>query len=363
MTVASLVAAARPNFMKLAPLLVALDKTQIESIVVHTGQHYDRRMSDTFFEDLGIRQPDINLGIGSGSHAEQTAGVMVAFERHLLEAQPDIVVVFGDVNSTVACALTAAKLGIPVAHVEAGLRSGDWRMPEEINRVLTDRLSQWLFTPSQDGDENLANEGIPADRVHLVGNIMIDTLLRFVPLARERFEKLSNGYGIEEKRYGVVTLHRPSNVDDPTHLRVLLDSLTTIAEDIPLLWPIHPRTRASMDRSDLPVPKNIIPTEPLGYLDFLSLVDGSAITLTDSGGLQEETSMLGVPCVTIRENTERPITCTLGTNRLVGVESDAIISAARDALATDWMPATIPLWDGLTGQRIAAILEDSLTTA
>ncbi|HSG80578.1 MAG TPA: UDP-N-acetylglucosamine 2-epimerase (non-hydrolyzing) [Acidimicrobiia bacterium] len=360
MPIASLVAAARPNFMKLAPLLRALDDTTIESVVVHTGQHYDEPMSGAFFDDLGIRPPDLDLGIGSGTHAEQTAGVMVAFEQHLVERRPDVVVVFGDVNSTLACALAAAKLDIPVAHVEAGLRSGDWTMPEEINRVLTDRLSTWLFTPSADADENLLAEGIPAERTHLVGNIMIDTLLRFLPTARDRFGGIGARHGLVPGAYGVLTLHRPSNVDDPQTLQALLTALGNLATDVPLLWPMHPRTRASVLDRGISIPPGILTIDPLGYLDFVAVVDRSRIVLTDSGGLQEETSVLGVPCVTIRDNTERPVTCELGTNRLAGTDGASVVAAAREALARSWEPAEIPLWDGRTGERIAELLDTAL---
>jgi UDP-N-acetylglucosamine 2-epimerase (non-hydrolysing) len=334
--------------MKLAPLLRALDGTSIESVVVHTGQ---------------IRPPDLDLGIGSGTHAEQTAGVMVAYEQHLVERRPDVVVVFGDVNSTLACALAAAKLDIPVAHVEAGLRSRDWTMPEEINRVLTDRLATWLFTPSADADENLLAEGIPADRIHLVGNVMIDTLHRFLPRARDRFDAIGRKHGLTPHEYGVLTLHRPSNVDDPSKLQALLDALGSIASDLRLVWPMHPRTKASVLERGVSIPTGILTIDPLGYLDFVALVDRSRIALTDSGGLQEETSILGVPCVTIRDTTERPITCELGTNRLAGTEGGAVVAAAREALGRVWEPAEIPLWDGRAGERIAATLVDALHSA
>ena len=305
--------------MKVGPVMKALaGHAQVE--LVHTGQHYDDRMSSNFFRDLAIPQPDINLGVGSGSHAEQTAGVLIAYEEHLMRRRPDAVVVVGDVNSTLAAALAAAKLGIPVAHIEAGLRSRDWSMPEEINRVLTDRLSQWLFTPSADADENLLAEGIDPSRIHLVGNVMIDSLLSVLPTARSSFPDLSVKYGLSSKGYAVLTLHRPSNVDAEPNLRAILEGVSKIGENLPVLFPVHPRTRAQLEALDIRLGDGIRLLEPLGYVDFLALLDQAALVLTDSGGVQEETSVLGVPCLTLRPNTERPITCEMGTNQVVGID-------------------------------------------
>ena len=311
----AVVAAARPNFMKVGPIVPALQHRGAEVELVHTGQHYDERMSGGFFRDLGIPEPDVNLDIGSGSHAEQTAGVMVAFEAYLQKREIDAVVVVGDVNSTIACAIAAVKLGIPVAHVEAGLRSRDWNMPEEINRVLTDRISRWLFTTSADADANLESEGVPGEWVHLVGNVMIDTLLANIDRARERAVGTRADLGLDG-RYGVMTLHRPSNVDEAASLQALLGALGEIASDVPLVFPTHPRTANHLKDFGIDLPAGIRLIDPLGFLDFVGLVDGASIVLTDSGGVQEETSVLGVPCLTLRENTERPVTCELGTMSL-----------------------------------------------
>lgn len=341
--------------MKVGPVLRALEG-QADVELVHTGQHYDRAMSEQFFADLGLPEPDVNLGVGSGSHAEQTAGVMVAFERHLERSRPDAVVVVGDVNSTVACAVTAVKLHVPVAHVEAGLRSGDWHMPEEVNRVLTDRISRWLFTPSEDADRNLLAEGIDEGWVHRVGNVMIDTLLANLPRASERAESVRRRIGLADEPYGLVTLHRPSNVDELTELKLLLDSLDEIGSDVPLVFPVHPRTRERLDEGGTTLPGSIRFVEPMGYLDFVSLMQQASLVLTDSGGIQEETSVLGVPCVTVRDSTERPITCTMGTNTLAGTDPHRVRAAAKQALSRAWQPADIPLWDGKSGQRIAEIL-------
>jgi UDP-N-acetylglucosamine 2-epimerase (non-hydrolysing) len=297
----------------------------------------------------------VNLGVGSGSHAEQTAAVLVAIERDLLANRPDAVVVAGDVNSTLACALAAVKLHVPVAHVEAGLRSSDWGMPEEINRIMTDRVSQWLFTTSADADVNLASEGVDPGRVHLVGNTMIDTLLTHLPTARAIGAERRAALGLPE-RYGVVTLHRPSNVDDPVRLAGILDALGQVAERLALLLPVHPRTAAALTQHGLVVPAGIATCEALPYLAFVGLVAGSALVVTDSGGVQEETSVLGVPCLTLRSSTERPVTCTHGTNRLIGVDPAAIPPAVDAALASPTTPAKVPLWDGRTGTRIAQVL-------
>ncbi|MHC4956755.1 MAG: non-hydrolyzing UDP-N-acetylglucosamine 2-epimerase [Planctomycetota bacterium] len=349
--------------MKMAPLVRELDRRGIGQKLVHTGQHYDDNMSKVFFEDLRMPEPDIYLGIGSGSHAEQTARVMVEFEKVCEAEQPGLVVVVGDVNSTLACSIVAAKLWIPVAHVEAGLRSFDNRMPEEINRLVTDRLSEILLTPSPDGDANLAAEGVPPERIHRVGNIMIDSL--FANVERAAASKVLDGLGLDEKGYAVLTLHRPSNVDDPATLMGIMGALHEIAERLPVVFSCHPRTaerlrnlddyRALSGRGDLRV------LEPLGYLDFVRLFSASRLVLTDSGGLQEETTALAIPCVTIRENTERPITIDEGTNTLVGSDPEKILAAAAAALdAGDAAgESRVPdLWDGKTAERIVDVFQD-----
>jgi UDP-N-acetylglucosamine 2-epimerase (non-hydrolysing) len=346
--------------MKLAPLARALaGRTDARHVILHTGQHYDVEMSRAFFDDLGIPAPDHNLGVGSSSHAQQTATIMQRLEPVLLETRPDVVLVYGDVNSTVAAALVAAKLGIRVGHVEAGLRSRDWSMPEEINRVVTDRLADLLFTPSRDGDENLRAEGVPADRIHFVGNIMIDSLVHALPAARER--GALERHGVRSAEYVVVTLHRPANVDDPGCLRELLDALTTLSRDLTVLFPVHPRTRDRIDGLGFTVvdPAKLRLMDPIGYLDMLGLVQGAALVVTDSGGLQEETSYLGVPCLTVRPNTERPVTCTQGTNRLVEPSRAGLETAARAALAvTRRKKVEIERWDGKTAERVVGVLLD-----
>ncbi|MDQ4071053.1 MAG: UDP-N-acetylglucosamine 2-epimerase (non-hydrolyzing) [Actinomycetota bacterium] len=353
----TVVAAARPNFMKVGPVLRALEG-RAETTLVHTGQHYDDHMSQVFFDELGIPRPDVNLGVGSGTHAQQTAAVMVEFEKHLLGTATDAVVVVGDVNSTLAASLVAAKLGIPVAHVEAGLRSRDWTMPEEVNRVLTDRLSRWLFTPSEDADANLLAEGVEPCRIHRVGNVMIDTLLANLERAKARGPALRRRLGGLET-FAVLTLHRPSNVDDAGSLTTLLATVAGAAPDLPIVFPVHPRTAARLDgRSELP--SNLRPLEPLSYLDFIGLVAEAEVVVTDSGGIQEESSVLGVPCLTIRDNTERPITCALGTNRLIGTDPSAIGPAVEAARRTPRRPAHIPLWDGRAGERVADVLVEDL---
>ena len=349
------VVGARPNFMKLAPLARELaQRPGVQHVIVHTGQHYDEGMSESFIRTLRIPTPDFNLAAGSGSHAQQTATIMQRFEPVCLEMRPDLVLVYGDVNSTLAAALVAAKLGIKVGHVEAGLRSGDWSMPEEINRVVTDRLADLLFTPSRDAGENLRREGVPLERIHFVGNIMIDSLVALLPEARRR---QTNG-GRQPGPYAVVTLHRPANVDDPATLATVMDALVDLAADRRILFPVHPRTRARLDQMGWRArPSGLELCEPVPYVDMLSLVLGSDLVITDSGGLQEETSFLGVPCVTVRPNTERPITCTEGTNRLVSAQRDAICEGARAAIAArPAAPRTLERWDGNTAQRIAAII-------
>jgi UDP-N-acetylglucosamine 2-epimerase (non-hydrolysing) len=350
------VVGARPNFVKMAPVVAALDRRKtFRQILVHTGQHYDSRLSDDVLADLDFPACDRLLGVGSGAHGEQTAAVLAAFEQVLVEEQPIAVVVAGDVNSTLACALAASKLGISVAHLEAGLRSGDWSMPEEINRVLTDRLSDVLFTHSPESAANLESEGIDPGRVYYVGNTMIDSLRRCERRANERAVWAT--FGVEARKYVLVTLHRPSNVDDPPRLTLIVEALLELARECPVIFPIHPRTRArlagtgSLDRLEFAGVRCI---EPQGYLDFLSLESGAGAILTDSGGVQEEASALGVACYTFRPNTERPVTLTYGTNVLLG-DDPAEIPGIRPV---PWQPtpSAIPLWDGHAGERVADAL-------
>jgi UDP-N-acetylglucosamine 2-epimerase (non-hydrolysing) len=348
------VAGARPNFMKVAPILWAM-RGRFEAFLVHTGQHYDRRMSDAFFEELDLPTPDVNLGIGSGSHAEQTARVMLAFEPWLRATRCDAVVVVGDVNSTLACSLVAAKLGIPVAHVEAGLRSFDRTMPEETNRVLTDALSTWLLTPSPDADENLRREGIEPERIVRVGNVMVDTLLAHLDRAME--SNVLQRLGVFGD-YGLVTLHRPALVDKPDRLRPVLEALSRIAKRLPLLFPAHPRVRPALEAAGIASSSGIRIVEPEGYIGFLKLQAAARLVLTDSGGVQEETTVLGVPCLTLRENTERPITLLEGTNRLVGLDPGRIVSQAEQALTALRDPRRPPLWDGHAAERIVQALTE-----
>jgi len=355
-----LVAGARPNFMKVAPLLREFRRRpdRFRARLVHTGQHYDEAMSDVFFAELGIRRPEIHLGVGSGSHAAQTARIMEGFEKVLRRERPDWVVVVGDVNSTVACALVAAKMSPPikVAHVEAGLRSGDRRMPEEINRIVTDALSDLLFTTSADADRHLAAEGVDRRRIHRVGNVMIDTLKRFVD--RSDGSDVLRRLKVDPP-FALLTLHRPSNVDDRATFRRILDGLERIGTQLPILFPAHPRTakmmRAFGARAGAVTGLRVV--EPLGYLDFLHLQKRAALVLTDSGGIQEEASILGVPCLTLRENTERPVTVSHGTNRLVGSDPGLIERAALRALRVGGRRRrrAIPLWDGRAAERIAAV--------
>jgi len=354
-----LIAAARPNFMKIAPLYHALAAASwCAPRIVHTGQHYDANMSDAFFVDLGLPKPHVHLGVGSGGHGEQTGRVMIEYEKVCLAARPDWIVVVGDVNSTLASALVGAKLLIPVAHLEAGLRSGDRRMPEEINRLATDAICDLLWTPSADGDEHLAREGVPAVRVERVGNIMIDSYELLAP--KIRAAGMAAKLGLARGNYGVVTLHRPSNVDDGAGLRAIVAGLVAIAAELPLVFPVHPRTRRRLEDFGLMRALETTPavtlTDPLSYIEFMSLVVDSRFALTDSGGVQEETSYLGIPCLTLRENTERPVTVTLGTNRLVKV--GALREEVGRVLAGPLRsPSAIPLWDGRTAERVLASLK------
>ena len=353
------VVGARPNFMKAAPVMAALAQHKdVKQTLVHTGQHYDHNMSSVFFEELGLPKPDINLEVGSGSHATQTAEIMKRFEPIVLENRPDWLVVYGDVNSTVATALVATKLGIKVAHVEAGLRSFDRRMPEEINRLVTDRLADLLLTPSSDGDEHLLAEGVPVEKIKLVGNVMIDTLVRLLPQAEARWPQLSKQFNLSAKGYGLLTLHRPSNVDDPVILEQLLLTLGEINQELPLLFPAHPRTHKRISDFGLDHLKGSIQfIDPVGYLDFVALQKYAKVILTDSGGIQEESTYLGVPCLTARENTERPITMTVGTNQLVGQDMALIKEKVAEVLAGTAKTGRNPdLWDGRAGERIAQLL-------
>jgi UDP-N-acetylglucosamine 2-epimerase (non-hydrolysing) len=337
--------------MKAAPVLHALGRrSPIKQTLVHTGQHYDVNMSDVFFSQLDMPSPDVNLGVGSGSHAQQTAEIISRFERVVLERKPDVVLVYGDVNSTVAAALVSAKLGILIGHVEAGLRSFDWTMPEEINRVVTDRLADLLFTPSEDGDLNLAHEGVPGRKIFRVGNVMIDSLVRLLPAA---MRCPRNGF---PERYALVTLHRPSNVDDSKTLRNILKSLLEINEDLSVVFPVHPRTRQRIEEFGLNAEKLHL-SGPLPYVEFLAMQQRAAVVITDSGGIQEETTYLGVPCLTLRDNTERPVTVTLGTNVIVGQERGKLSSELSKIVAGKAKKGTIPpLWDGHAAERIADVL-------
>jgi UDP-N-acetylglucosamine 2-epimerase (non-hydrolysing) len=357
----ALVAGARPNFMKIAPIMRALEPYAgvLEGLLVHTGQHYDPEMSDVFFADLGIRRPDRFLNCGGGSHAQQTARIMMAFEEAALEMRPDWVMVVGDVNSTAACSLVAKKLKMRVAHVEAGLRSGDHDMPEEINRMVTDAISDLFFVTEPAGERNLLREGHAPEKIHYVGHVMIDNLL----YQAERLATLGGGdlpsahLKTRYARYGVVTLHRPSNVDEPQALRELMSALGDISASLPLIFPVHPRTRQRIDSLGIAVPDSIVLLPPLGYMDFLNLWKDAAIVITDSGGLQEETTGLGVPCATVRENTERPVTIDEGTNVLVGRDFAQLRSVVREVLAGKSKQGRRPrFWDGKAAERICAIL-------
>ena len=354
---------ARPNFMKMAPIVDAMKlyPDGIRQTLVHTGQHYDEKMSKSFFVDLGIPEPDLNLEVGAGSHAQQTAGVMVAFEKVCIESKPDLVIVVGDVNSTMACTITAKKLGIKVAHVEAGLRSRDMAMPEEINRLCTDVISDYLFTTDLGANANLKAEGVDEKKIHFVGNVMIDTLLKH----RDKASALSfTQWNLTKGDYATVTLHRPSNVDDKKTLQGILEALHEIAQQIKVVFPMHPRTRKMVNEfglghlltDDLSKP-GIYTIEPLGYLEFLRLNMDAKMVLTDSGGLQEETTVLGIPCITLRHNTERPITSDVGTNVIVGNDKQKILAAANSVLNGTAKKGRVPdKWDGKAAQRIVDVL-------
>jgi UDP-N-acetylglucosamine 2-epimerase (non-hydrolysing) len=353
-----LVAGARPNFMKIAPLWRAFKNLggRFIPILLHTGQHYDDSMSGAFFRDLGLPKPAIDLGVGSDSHAGQTAKVMVGFEREVERMKPHVVLVVGDVNSTLACALVCSKTGVPLGHVEAGLRSYDRSMPEEVNRVVTDVLATWLFTPSPDADRNLLAEGIPKSRIFRVGNIMIDSLVA----ARKRAasSRIGGRLGLRGKRFALLTLHRPSNVDGLETLKKIWRAIEVLSKEVSVVFPLHPRTRNNVKRFGLKNGPGVLLTEPLGYLDFLHLEERAAVVLTDSGGVQEETTYFGVPCLTLRENTERPITVEQGTNEVVGTNPVRILMMARKALKGEWKKGRRPWgWDGRVGVRVVEALK------
>ncbi len=358
------VVGARPNFMKIAPLMHAYRsyKGLLHPLLVHTGQHYDNNMSDNFFKELDVPKPDINLGVGSGSHAEQTAWIMLRFERVLIDETPDLVLVVGDVNSTMSCTITAAKLGIKTAHVEAGLRSFDMTMPEEINRILTDRISDFLFVTEESGVKNLIAEGIEEEKIHLVGNVMIDTLLKQLEILEAGQYKPDNrisDFLEQNDPYAVLTLHRPSNVDCQRTFEGIWKALSEISTEIPILFPVHPRTRSKIEEYRLPS-NGIRYLDPVGYMDMLCAVKDAALVMTDSGGLQEETTVLGVPCVTIRENTERPSTIEIGTNYLTGSDPEKILEVVLGILSGETKKGRVPpLWDGRTSERIVEVLISS----
>jgi UDP-N-acetylglucosamine 2-epimerase (non-hydrolysing) len=357
------VVGARPNFMKIAPIHKAFlkYKDRVTHLICHTGQHYDEKMSKVFFEDLELPKPDFYLGIGSGSHAEQTGKIMMEFEKILLDEKPDLVLVVGDVNSTIACTLTASKLHIKTVHVEAGLRSGDRKMPEEVNRLLTDAISDYLFVTEKSGMENLKKEGVSDDKVFFTGNVMIDSLTHYLEKAAD--SKILNEMDLTPGKYVLVTLHRPSNVDDESQLRRLFKMLAKISEGRKVIFPIHPRTRKNLDNFNITDHLNgsIILTEPIGYIDFLSLTKNAELILTDSGGIQEESTFLGVQCITLRTSTERPITVEIGTNQLLGTDLDKAEEAAMKVLAGEIKSGKVPeLWDGKAAERITKILVEEL---
>jgi UDP-N-acetylglucosamine 2-epimerase (non-hydrolysing) len=347
---------ARPNFMKVAPVMDALrGEPRVRQVLVNTGQHYDESMAGGFLKELRLPAPDRDLGVGSATHAVQTARVMMAFEEICLADRPDLVVVVGDVNSTMAASLVAAKLVIPIAHVEAGLRSFDRSMPEEVNRMVTDRLADILLTPSRDADANLIAEGTPAEKIHFVGNVMIDTLRRHLPLAT--LDRVRDRIAVERGAYAVLTLHRPSNVDDRDTFTSILRAVRHVASRMPVVFPVHPRTRNRVRELGLEAQLDgVITTDPLGYIDFLALTSHARLILTDSGGLQEESTALGIPCLTLRENTERPVTVTHGTNQVVGTRTDAIVAGVDRALEGAFEKRLPELWDGRAADRIASVI-------
>jgi UDP-N-acetylglucosamine 2-epimerase (non-hydrolysing) len=362
------VVGARPNFMKIAPLMAEYRRQGgIEPVLVHTGQHYDEQMSDLFFRQLEIPVPDVNLGVGSASHAVQTAEIMKAFEPVCLQYKPDAVLVVGDVNSTIACGLTAVKLGIKLIHVEAGLRSGDRSMPEEVNRILTDAISDLLFCTEQSGVDNLLASGVEKEKIHLVGHVMIDTLVKNIEKARQSsniLEELKLRFGLGMDSFAVLTLHRPANVDDTAVFKRIVAALEVISGDMPVVFPVHPRTRKNIAGTvigeRLEKNKNICMVEPLGYFDFLKLMSSAVIVLTDSGGIQEETTVLKIPCITLRDNTERPVTAEIGSNQVAGTKTEAILAAYRNVMDGKWRePKIPPLWDGRAAERIVAVLKKS----
>lgn len=352
------VVGARPNFMKIAPLSKLLEgHSSIQFLLLHTGQHYDEKMSDLFFRELGIKQPDIYLGVGSNTHAKQVADIMVKFEDICVKESPDAILVVGDVNSTMACSIVAAKMGIKIIHLEAGLRSFDRTMPEEINRLVTDVLADILLTPSPDADANLLREGVSPDKIYRVGNIMIDTLFQFLPVASVKSNILQT-LELIKQGYILVTLHRPSNVDDLVNLKAILELLNEKAKEIPIVFPVHPRTMKKIKEYNLnSLISNIITTEPLGYFDFQVLMSNSKLVITDSGGVQEETTALSIPCITLRENTERPITSDVGTNVVTGLNLNRVKALIEDANNKNWKKSSVPeLWDGQTAQRVVEVL-------
>lgn len=360
------VVGARPNFMKMAPVVKALwqEPGAFEHLLVHTGQHYDEHLNDSIFRDLGLRSPDVHLGSGSGSHAEQTSRIMLAFEKLVAEKKPRMVVVAGDVNSTLACSVVAAKANVPVAHLEAGLRSGDWTMPEEINRIVTDRLARLHLTPSPDGDENLLHEGADPKGIVRVGNCMIDSVKSNIEAARAG--SALRRFGVSPQGYVLATLHRPSNVDDAERLTRLVEVLSQIGKDLKVVFPVHPRTRARLEAAQISesalLARGLVLSPPLGYLDFLQLQDAAKVVITDSGGVQEETTALGVPCLTVRDNTERPITISEGTNKLVGSNPDVLPGEVAQILSGNSKRGRIPaLWDGKAGERAAQAIRQFLS--
>ncbi len=353
------VVGARPNFMKVAPIWRALESHGgFEQRLIHTGQHYDDNMSKVFFDDLRLPRPDVYMGVGSGSHGAMTGKVMIGFEEIVTDWRPDLVVVVGDVNSTMACTLVSVKMGIPVAHVEAGLRSFDREMPEEINRMVTDILADLLLTHSPEAEPNLVREGVAREKIHFVGNVMIDSLMFYMPEAEK--SSIHETLSLEPGKYGLVTLHRPSNVDDPAQLTPIFDALVTIGADRQLIFPVHPRTRKMLENNKIKIPTDRLRlVDPIGYLDFLKLMKYSSIVLTDSGGIQEETTALEIPCVTIRENTERPVTIYTGTNVLAGTGRDRIVEAALQSLGDGVKDSRVPdLWDGKAAERIVGVFEN-----